>query len=52
MLALIRFSEKFYLVNSKHFFYSVYMPRPGYRYKPRTPSVNVISQLKTPYEVL
>ena len=45
MLALIHFSDTFYLVVPKHFFYSAYKPP---RYKPPL----FISPPKTPYEII
>ena len=48
MLALIRFSDRFYLVVLKHFFNSVYKPLG---YKPPSPPPFIILP-KTPYEVI
>ena len=49
MLALIRFSDMFYLVVPKHFFIPLINP-PGY--KPPPPRPPFISIPKTPYEVI
>ena len=48
MLALIRFSDTFYLVIPKHVFYSAYKPTRIYM----PPPPPFISPPKTPYEVI